>query len=191
MLTGACQQPVLLVSIARSKLWFGISFSNCITVFNILHYSNAWWARWRFKSPAFRWFAQAFVKVQIKENIKVPFTDLCEGNPPIPSQKTSNAENSSIWWRHNVIRCTFQQRDTKCTFLWWFGSTDHCLRSQVMDITIWADAMNCELPVTDTSTHTTQSHFFVSSFVKRWSGPYCNKHRCAMSEFEPTKYGVK
>ena len=32
---------------------------------------------------------------------------LCEGNPPVtggfPSQRASNAENVSIWWRHHVL----------------------------------------------------------------------------------------
>ena len=31
-----------------------------------------WWARWRLKSPASRLFAQPFVHVQIKQNIKAP-----------------------------------------------------------------------------------------------------------------------
>ena len=30
------------------------------------------WARWRLKSPASRLFAQPFIRVQIKENIKAP-----------------------------------------------------------------------------------------------------------------------
>ena len=33
----------------------------------------------------------------------------CEGNPPVtggfPSQRASNAENVSIWWRHHVHHC--------------------------------------------------------------------------------------
>ena len=37
---------------------------------------------------------------------KLCVTALCEGNPPVtdefPSQRTSNAENVSIWWRHDV-----------------------------------------------------------------------------------------
>ena len=61
-----------------------------------------------FKSPASRLFAQSFVQVQIKENIKTQrthVTGLSEGNPPVigefPSQRGSNAENVSIWWRHH------------------------------------------------------------------------------------------
>ena len=37
---------------------------------------------------------------------KLRVTDPCEGNPPVtggfPSQRASNAENVSIWWRHHV-----------------------------------------------------------------------------------------
>ena len=33
-------------------------------------------------------------------------TDLCEGNPPVtggfPSQRASDVENVSIWWRHHI-----------------------------------------------------------------------------------------
>ena len=37
---------------------------------------------------------------------KIRVTGLCEGNSPVtgefPTQRASNAENVSIWWRHNV-----------------------------------------------------------------------------------------
>ena len=40
-----------------------------------------------------------------KKTSKLRDASLCEGNPPItggiPSQKASNAENVSIWWRHH------------------------------------------------------------------------------------------
>ena len=39
-----------------------------------------------------------------KKTSRLRVTDLCEGNPPVtrgfPSQRASNAENVSIWWRH-------------------------------------------------------------------------------------------
>ena len=39
---------------------------------------------------------------------KLRVTGLCEGNSPVtgefPAQKTSNAENVSIWWRHHGIQ---------------------------------------------------------------------------------------
>ena len=41
-----------------------------------------------------------------KQTSKFRVTGLCEGNSPVtgefPSQKDSNAENVSIWWRHHV-----------------------------------------------------------------------------------------
>ena len=65
------------------------------------------WARWRPKSTASRLFAQSFVQVQIKENIKAPrhwpLRGESTGDRWIPSQKASNAKNVSIWWRHLEI----------------------------------------------------------------------------------------
>ena len=41
-----------------------------------------------------------------KKTAKPRATDLCEGNAPVtgefPSQRTSNVENASIWWRHHA-----------------------------------------------------------------------------------------
>ena len=43
-----------------------------------------------------------------KKTSKLRVTGLCEGNPPVaggfPSQRTSNTENASIWWRHHSIK---------------------------------------------------------------------------------------
>ena len=40
-----------------------------------------------------------------KKTSKLPVTGLCAGNLPVtgefPAQRASNAENVSIWWRHN------------------------------------------------------------------------------------------
>ena len=64
-------------------------------------------------------FAKAFIQVEIKENIKAlrhwplwgestgdRWSGPCEGNPPVtggfPSQRASNVENDSIWWRHHM-----------------------------------------------------------------------------------------
>ena len=42
-----------------------------------------------------------------KKTPKLRVTGLCEGNSPVtgefPAQRASNAENASIWWRHNGI----------------------------------------------------------------------------------------
>ena len=41
-----------------------------------------------------------------KKTLKLRVTGLCEGNPPVtggfPSQRASDAENVSIWWRHHA-----------------------------------------------------------------------------------------
>ena len=61
------------------------------------------WGRWRLKSPASRWLVQLFVKALIKGNIKAPrggFTG------DFPTQRASNAENVSIWWRHHAWHLT-------------------------------------------------------------------------------------
>ena len=42
-----------------------------------------------------------------KKTSKLSVTGLCAGNSPVtsefPSQKASNAENVSLWWRHHAI----------------------------------------------------------------------------------------
>ena len=57
------------------------------------------------KSPTSRLFAQSFVQPHIKKTSKLLITGLCEGNPAVTdgilSQRASNAENISIWWRHH------------------------------------------------------------------------------------------
>ena len=55
---------------------------------------------------ASRLFAQPFFfRCRSKKTSKLRVTGLCEGNPVtggFPSQRTSYAENASIWWRHHV-----------------------------------------------------------------------------------------
>ena len=61
--------------------------------------------QWRLKSPTYRLFAQPFVQAHIEQNIILRVTGLCERNPLVtggfPSQRASNAEKVSIWWRHH------------------------------------------------------------------------------------------
>ena len=62
--------------------------------------------KWRLKLPAWRWFTQSFIEAQIKEKTaKLRVTGLCEGNSLVTgefhAQRTSNAENVSIWWHHH------------------------------------------------------------------------------------------
>ena len=48
-----------------------------------------------------------------KKTIKLCVTGLCEGNSPVtgefPSQRASNVENVSIWWRHHENYCITRQ----------------------------------------------------------------------------------
>ena len=49
-----------------------------------------------------------FLRHKSKKISKLRVTGLCEGNPPVtgrlPPQRASNAEDVSIWWRHQSIR---------------------------------------------------------------------------------------
>ena len=54
-----------------------------------------------------------------KKTSKLCVTGLCEGNPPVtgvfPSQRASDAENVSIWWRHCAFDSRFQKQNrTHC-----------------------------------------------------------------------------
>ena len=59
---------------------------------------------WRLKSPASRLFTQRFVQAQIKENINAPrhWSLWGEITGEFPAQRTSNAENVPVWWRHHA-----------------------------------------------------------------------------------------
>ena len=50
-----------------------------------------------------------------KKTPKLRVTGLCEGNSPVtgefPSQRASNAENASIWWRHHALTVTNSIQD--------------------------------------------------------------------------------
>ena len=68
------------------------------------------WPSWRLKSPALDCLCNRLSKLRSKETPKPALLPLCERNPPVtltkggfPSQRASNAENVSIWWRHNVV----------------------------------------------------------------------------------------
>ena len=56
-----------------------------------------------------------------KKTSKLRVTGLCEGNSPVTSkflaQRTSNAENISIWWRHHVEMARYQPRTCIATLM--------------------------------------------------------------------------
>ena len=53
-----------------------------------------------------------------KKTSKLRVTGLCEGNPLVTggflSQRASNAENVSIWWRHNVAESSSPRDNAPC-----------------------------------------------------------------------------
>ena len=74
-------------------------------------------------------FYQAFIQVQIKENIKAPLrvTGLCEGNSPgtgeFRAQRASNAENVSIWYKHKKSDKNFPFDAVLYVMMtWWKGN---------------------------------------------------------------------
>ena len=52
-----------------------------------------------------------FFRRRSEKTSKLHVTGLCEGNSPVtgqfPTQRASNAENASIWWRHHV-KCVWK-----------------------------------------------------------------------------------
>ena len=81
--------------------------------YGLYHYGDVIWASWRLKPQAIRQFIQQFAQDFIKENFKAVLLALCEGNPPVtggfPSQRTCDAEEVSISWRHHVEVRTISQ----------------------------------------------------------------------------------
>ena len=79
------------------------------------------WASWRLDWPASRLFTQLCIQSQIKKNTsKLRVTGRCEGNSPMtgefPAQMSINAENYSIWWRHQEkiwqCACKYNSNDS-------------------------------------------------------------------------------
>ena len=58
-------------------------------------------------------FSRLF-RLRSKKTSKLRVTGLCAGNSPVngefPARRASNAENVSIWWRHNAQRCSDRGR---------------------------------------------------------------------------------
>ena len=71
--------------------------------FALTHYSDVITG-----AMAYRLFTQPFVQAQIKQNIKTPPRGHCKRNSPgtgeFLSQRASDAENVSTWWRHHATK---------------------------------------------------------------------------------------
>ena len=63
------------------------------------------WARWGLNHPCLDCFLNCLFRLWSKKTSNLRVTGLCEGNSPVtgefPTQRASNAENVSIWWRHH------------------------------------------------------------------------------------------
>ena len=68
---------------------------------------------------------------QIKKISKLCVTGLCAGNSPATSeflaQRASNAENVSIWWRHQVFKCSESSCCFVCSFQELFNEMCWCI----------------------------------------------------------------
>ena len=55
-------------------------------------------------------YSTVYLRRTSKTRSKLRVTALCEGNSPVtgefPTQRASNAENVSIWWRHHEYKNT-------------------------------------------------------------------------------------
>ena len=65
---------------------------------------------------------KCLLKLRSKKASKPHITGLCEGNPAVtsglPSQRTSNAENVSIWWRHHELTKATGNHEWKLSGIW-------------------------------------------------------------------------
>ena len=72
---------------------------------------TSYWARWRLKSPAAPFFLNRLFRSRSNKTSKLRVTCLCVGNSPgtgeFHTQRASNAENVSIWWRHHEVHVNY------------------------------------------------------------------------------------
>ena len=105
----------LLYSV-RWIYWWSVTMDIFI---DIQHYSEVTGTTRCTKSPATPLFAQPFIQALTKENMKCSALLAFDGNPSVtsgfPSQRVSNVERASIWWRHHEYNhCKKQQSFTTC-----------------------------------------------------------------------------
>ena len=83
---------------------------------------------------------------------KIRITGLCEGNPPVtggfPSQRASNAENVSIWWRHHamveigVVRDIGSLTRRMCALVFWVFLSSGFNTSNTSSVWSWDPIMS-------------------------------------------------
>ena len=119
--------PVCQVVAAQKHFYGCVSIKISETEKQILNWSTFPWERryltkmhdvkispMAYQLPASRLFTQPFVQAQIKENIKAPrqwaLWGEVTGHRWIPkTQRASNAENVSFWWRHHEWQILFSE----------------------------------------------------------------------------------
>ena len=94
---------------------FGV-ISCCVSVHNnvSLPLCSLWWRHNGRDGVSNRQPLDCLLMFRSKETSKLPVTGFREGNSPVtgefPTQRASNAENVSIWWRHNVLTPEYSRR---------------------------------------------------------------------------------
>ena len=90
----------------RIKVYILSKLQSLVQYFNQIHYNYDIMATMASQSLASRLFTESFIRAQIKENIKAPRRcPLCgefTGTGEFPTQRASNVENVSVWWRQHV-----------------------------------------------------------------------------------------
>ena len=121
----------------KSNMGLSIGISCCNLAFVVMHFKDltgVWWTQPSLQHSTLRWrhngcdgvsnhrrldclFKRLFRRKSTKTS-KLRVTGLCEGNPPVtgwfPSQRASNGENVSIWWRDHEMNNIEYQCSEKC-----------------------------------------------------------------------------
>ena len=102
----------------KSVIVYNNEITDQNTLYNVLfllkkhsvNYGNVKWSSWRLELPVNRVFVQQFVQTD-KNKHQSPRCCPFVRDPPatgrFPAQRDSNAENVSIWWRHNILATIF------------------------------------------------------------------------------------
>ena len=97
-----------------SKLWYRFWTWQTSYVLQLWHYNDVMMDAMASQITSLAIVYSPLIQTQIKEHIKAPrHWPLCgefTGDRWIPAQRTSNAENVSIWWRHHGITLLVRRR---------------------------------------------------------------------------------
>ena len=107
-------------TISHRSQWYTLyhlhhHYRNVIAGFKVIWTVNLWKAQnplqWRHNGrdsvlnhQPYHCLLNRLFERRSKKISKLHVTVLCEGNSPGTSQRASNAENASIWWRHHAFR---------------------------------------------------------------------------------------